>query len=301
MQLIPDKLQNISCLKKTSLLLLLIAICSMQPCVAANNSDLNSAANILRKTQGLSLEQTAATLRTCLQSQPDATTTHYLLGLALLDKLERQFPLTRPQPAPQPPPPPKPPPDMPDIKKLLPPSHPPAPAQNMPAELVAQTRECCVSLAASPSWLCRLAAADIIAWTAWTNLPQTAAALLKDELWPVRERAIRAMGFLPSTANIELLSKMAAQTAPANWRERVEIAKALGEAGAAEKLLPMLEDPEAEVRLAASYQFMRNNLLHPVYEKNLRKALDKEKNAKVRAELKNVLALLISMHPAPKP
>jgi hypothetical protein len=249
---------------------------------------------LLRETSALTVDQSATRLRAYLQDQPEAYTEHYLLGLALLDKLDKLKIAAKPagpRAAPAAPAPPA----SPEAQGLPGPN----PAVSLAPDLAATVGVCCAALAASPDWRNRLVAADLLAWTGWTLPPPEAANLIRDEFWPIRERAIRGLGFLPAGVNLELLSDLASHARGDSWRERTEAAKALGELGAADRLLPLLEDPEPEVRLTAAYQFLRWPNPGPTAEKALRKAADRETSPKVRAELDRALKRAQPRYPVP--
>lgn len=237
---------------------------------------------IAKEAQETTIERmTANLLRFSLAKSQEDFAQQYLLSLALLDQLNKNsIALAPPGPHLQKP---KLSPDEPSSKPEI------QRTARLPPALSAKLADCCLIMAASPDWRCRLVAADLLAWTEWTHPPHQAIALIKDEFWPVRERAIRSLGCLPPGANLELLAELARNLEDGFWRERAEAAKAIGEINAFTLLLPMLEDPAPEVRLTAAYQFLRKQHQDPAIEKSLRKAFDRETNPKARLELERAL------------
>ncbi len=195
----------------------------------------------------------AARLQLALTDYPAAALEHYALGLRLLHALRG-----------------------PDRDPGI------APETDIFCDIAARMSACA-------DWRARLTAAELAGAMPIPQLALPIAALVNDPEWPVRQRAIMALGRIGSARSLETLTGVLARTGEGHWFERECAALAMGECNYTPGLILALSDASAEVRRMALRQLARQ----PHFDANTRgeieRALRRETNRTLKAGLKSLL------------
>ncbi|NLE67079.1 MAG: hypothetical protein GX608_06625 [Lentisphaerae bacterium] len=197
--------------------------------------------------------EVADRLQLALTDNPAAALDHYALGLRLLGALRR------------------PPPDC-----AL------APETGVFCDIV-------VRMSVAADWRARLTAAELAGALPVPQLAVPMAALAYDPEWPVRQRAIMALGRIGSARSLETLAAVLAMSGEGHWFERESAVQAMGECNNMPGLLAALSDTSEEVRRMAVRHLARQPRFDAKARGAIERARSRETNRTIKAELKSLL------------
>lgn len=127
-------------------------------------------------------------------------------------------------------------------------------------------------LAHDPDWRTRCGAADLLAAARGAEVSPLHRELLNDPAWPVRARAIEALGALSSTAGVAVAAAYLDQADPRRLDDRLAAVCALARAGAWKEVLRAFSDHAPDVQRLAVGVLMQA----PVLTAALREALPEQ-------------------------
>lgn len=134
-------------------------------------------------------------------------------------------------------------------------------AESMPPCLrgiaAADLRAAAARLAADADWRVRCGAADLLAAAGTGAVSPLHHALLRDPAWPVRSRAIEALGAVSTTAGVFIARAYVAQADPTRLDDRMAAVCALARAGAWGEVLRAFADPAPDMQRLAVGAMLR--------------------------------------------
>lgn len=195
----------------------------------------------------------ASWLQLALTDNPTATLEHYALGLRLLESLRHPTPGVA---------------ITPNLDVL---------------------RYIIVCMCASADWRVKMTAAELAGELHDPQVAGTLATLVNDPEWPVRQRALLALGRIASDHSLQTLMAVLAITDEGHWFERECATLALGECSNTAGLLMALSDPSDEVRRMAVRQLARLQVFDAKTRETVDIARRREKKKGIKTDLKALL------------